>query len=406
MTGRGNSKMDQDEDSLDILDYYNCSGEPLFINLTKTNDVTITLHAAIVGLFIGLGLIGNIAVLILVLKDKRLRHRSIIASLNIVIVDIFLTIFYHGVILTNTLSREWSYIGYTDDVEAMCRLYGTVTTFLIDVRWCTIGLLTLDRFLTVRYPFRYEKYSVIFLLLSILMSWLIPLTASGLLAVPLVGYTFRANIPTCLPSCLLADNSFCKLLNTGIIIIMFIIGCLLPLLLYLWMYWKARKLRVKYTLGQIAVTATAGIAVSNSSFNLNEKVNKDKRAMITILLIFLTIFFTSSPQFLFFLLRQISICTFFKIPIEVHFIVTDIFLLSTTLDPIVIMRNQDFRIVLYELIHGSVLCRVHHVSDQRSLSTRNKNANSGTSLQSIESNKESNKELNEESNKESTETII
>ena len=36
-------------------------------------------------------------------------------------------------------------------------------------------------------------------------------------------------------------------------------------------------------------------------------------------------------------------------PIYIHFIISDIFFLSTALDPIVIMRTQDFRIAIKDI---------------------------------------------------------
>lgn len=358
-SSRHEVKMDK---SSCIVDHANCSfgNETIivFINLTTVSDVTIILHATFVSIIIVLGLIGNSVVLILVCKDKRLRHKSIIASLNIVSVDTLLTIFYHGVILTNTLTRRWSDCEEDDTAEAQCKLLGILTTFLINVRWVTIGLLTLDRFLTVRFPFRYARYNCQFLIFASILSWLIPSGFSGLLAVPIVGYSLRANIPTCLPTCINVDHPFfCTLLNTGVIIIMFIIGCLLPTFMYTWMIFKARKLQVKYTIGKLVTSISANVSYTETVYN------REKRAMVTILLIFLTILLTSIPSFLLLLLRQINICIFFQIPTEVHFIVTDTFIVSTLLDPIVLMRNQDFRTVLSELFRVNSLNRCHHVSD-------------------------------------------
>ena len=354
-----------------FLDYANCSDQnetaPLFINLTTVSNVVIAFHATFTSLVIVTGLLANSLVLVLVAKDKRLRHRSILVGLNIVFVDILLTIFYHGVILTNCLSKGWSY-NEQPGPDLICKTYGVLTTVLINIRWFAIGVLTTDRFLTVKFPFRYEKYSRRFLIVASLLTWTLPPGLASLLSLSLVSYSFRANIPTCLPSCINAKyRTACTLINTGVLTTMFIVGCIIPTGMYMWMYHKARKMRTRYTLGQLTLNVTTSVAV-NMRPAQNIRSQYDRQAMVTVFLIFLTILFTSLPSYLFILLRQISVCIFFKIPVVIHFIITDIFIASTALDPVVLMKNRDFRNVIYELFHKKCLCR-HHVTDGRTSST-------------------------------------
>ncbi|XP_019864482.1 PREDICTED: green-sensitive opsin P521-like [Amphimedon queenslandica] len=366
-----------------FLDYANCSDQndttPLFINLTVVSNVVIAFHATFISLVIVTGLLANSTVLVLVAKDKRLRHRSIVVGLNIVFVDILLTIFYHGVILTNCLSKGWSY-NEQPEPDLICRAYGVLTTVLLNIRWFGIAVLTTDRFLTVKFPFRYEKYSRRFLIVASLLTWTIPPGLASLLSLSLVSYSFRANIPTCLPSCINATYRMaCALINTGIVMIMFIIGCIIPSGMYIWMYRKARKMRTKYTLGELALNVTTSVAVKNIRKAQNTRSQYDRQAMVTVFLIFLSILFTSSPSFLFLIVRQISICIFFKIPVVIHFIVTDIFIVSTALDPLVLMKNHDFRTVIYELFHKKCWCR-HHVTDGRTSSTEAETQSSSANI--------------------------
>lgn len=355
-----------------FLDYANCSDQnetvPLFINLTDVSNVAIAFHATFISLIMVTGLLANSIVFVLVAKDKRLRQRSILVGLNIVFVDILLTIFYHGVILTNCLSKEWSY-NEQPEPDLICKAYGVLSTVLINIRWFAVGLLTTDRFLTVKFPFRYEKYSRQFLIVGSLLTWTIPPGLASLLSLSLVSYSFRANIPTCLPSCINAKYRIaCALINFCVLTSMFIVGCIMPSGMYIWMYHKARKMRTKYTLGELVLNVTTSVAVKNIREVRNTSSQYDRRAMVTVFLIFLTILFTSLPSYLFILVRQISICIFFKIPVVIHFIITDIFIASTALDPIVLMKNHDFRTVIYELFHKKCWCR-HHVTDGRTSST-------------------------------------
>ena len=70
--------------------------------------------------------------------------------------------------------------------------------------------------------------------------------------------------------------------------------------------------------------------------------DRDRRALVTIAILFVSLLVTQIP---------LVVLTWFaqrpeiyqKIPLHVHFVVTYIFLISTILDPIVIMKNKDFK---------------------------------------------------------------
>ena len=346
--------MDEVEDpsNYSILDYGLCTvdNETVynFFNLSKVHHVAIALQMTFISVVIAGGIVGNVAVIFLVLKDKRLRYRSVLASLSIVFVDLLLSIFYHGVILTNTLMRGWS---YGEESYNSCRIYGILTTYLIYVRWIALSLIVTDRFLTVRFPFRYERHSRAFLATVSVLLWLVPAILAGFFPLPIVGVTFRANVPTCLPSCNNTDYQLlCKLLNAAALTIVVFFGGVVPPVLYCWMYHKGRKMRAMYTLGKLSLAVTSGIALRDNTPAQADKSSKEHQALLTLFLIFLSVFLTSLPSYFFLLLRQISICAFFRTPIYLHFVISDIFIISTALDPIILMRNQDFRIAVKKLL--------------------------------------------------------
>ena len=346
--------MDEIEDpsNYSILDYGSCivDNETVynFFNLSKVHRVAIALQMTFISVVIAGGIVGNAAVIFLVLKDKRLRYRSVLASLSIVFVDLLLSIFYHGIILTNTLMRGWS---YGEESYNSCRIYGILSTYLLYVRWIALSLIVTDRFLTVRFPFQYERHSRVFLATVTVLLWVVPAILTGFFGLPIAGVTFRANVPTCLPSCNNLDHALpCKLLNISTLTIVFFLGSVVPPVLYSWMYYKGRKMRATYTLGKLALTVTTGITLRDNTPAQADKSSREHQALLTLFLIFLSVFLTSLPSYFFLLLRQISICAFFRTPIYFHFVISDIFIISTALDPIILMRNQDFRIALKELI--------------------------------------------------------
>ncbi len=330
-----------------ILDYALCgdgNGTVLsFFNLSTVSSTEIYFHAAILSGIILFGVCANAIVLLLVACDKRLRYRSTFAALNIVLVDFLLTIFYHGVALTSLFQKEWAY--GMDDVE-VCRFYSFMSPYFIYVRWIALCLICVDRFLTVRFPFHYERHKKLFLLVLTVLVWVIPILFG--MALLLVGTpTFRTNVPTCLVSCANENSSFCGALVVLLFTFTFIVGGLLPSVLYTWMYRKGRALRPKIIMGTFAahhmVATTVVMSGTVATPQSSNEVSRERRTLMTLILLYLTVLITSIPQYLLIFLRGVHICSFFKVPISVHFIVSDIFFLSTALDPIVVMRNQDFR---------------------------------------------------------------
>lgn len=332
-----------------LLDYAVCSdGNNLtysYYNLSVTSSIALYFHAAILGVIIVFGGCVNAIVLLLIACDKRLRHRSTYAALNIVLVDFLLTIFYHGVALTSIIRKEWPY--GSDNVD-VCRFYSFMSPYFVYVRWIALSLICVDRFLTVRFPFHYERHNKAFLGILTVLVWLLPIVFGGLILV--VGKpTFRANVPTCVVSCVNeTESELCQFLNVVLFTATLIIGGVIPSVLYTWMYLKGRRLRPKLVLG----TFTSSVSIQSNFVKRQyaNEVNREQRTLISLILVYLSVVLTSLPQYLVLLLRGVHVCYFFKIPIFVQFIVSDIFFLSTALDPIVLMRTREFRIAFMQYI--------------------------------------------------------
>ena len=312
--------------------------------MSEVHPVVIAVHSFILSAIILVGVCANAFVLCLVAKDKRLRYRSVIASLSVVVVDFLLTIFFHGVALTSTLLKKWA---YGDDDFSICRMYSIMSSYFIFVRWIALALIATDRFLTVRFPFHYQRHSKKFLIILTLLVWGCPIIIAGILSSPFLKPTFQANIPTCLFSCV-NQHKGCIFVRVFVFTATLIVGGVVPSVLYTWMYRRGRKLRVKHTLGQFALRIATSAIIQEALPPFNE-VRKERQTLFTLILLYLTVLLTSLPQYLVLLLRGISICAFFSIPIYIHFIISDIFFLSTALDPIVIMRTRDFRIAIRDI---------------------------------------------------------
>lgn len=303
-------------------------------------------YAALVAAIILATVVGNGLVLLLVLRYKRLRCRTVMISLSVVVADLLFALTFHLPILVSSVLRRWPF------ADAGCLAFGYLGLDFLVTRWLIMGVLASDRFCTVRFPFSYQKYSkwVLFGLTAI--AWVLP----TLLTVPsldgLFNNSFRTNLGTCLPDCHGNDKKrLCQLYFTGYLSLSFIFGGLLPIFLYIWLYRRARKLRPSaLTLGAMTIQASGGVVIRQPVAHVGD-IRRDFRALFTFIIIFVTFLVTGLPAYVLQVVRAATspavICS---IPELASYLVYALLLSATALDPLVIMRDQDFRRCLKDLL--------------------------------------------------------
>ena len=301
----------------------------------------LTIHIIVASTIIIASLIGSGLVLLLVAKFKELRTRTVKASLSVVVVDLLLDLNYHLPAVISTIARRWLFS------EAGCVAIGFMGYEFFTTRWFIMAVLCTDRFCTVRFPFSYEKYSKCVLVVLTITAWVLPfvLTIPGV--IPDFGnFGFRPNIPTCAVDC---QNNRCRGYFRVLTTTSFVIGGIIPIVLYLWMYCRARKLRpTALVLGRLSVQVASGAVISQPVAQV-EQHSRELRAVVTFALIFVTVLVTEIPAYIFLILRTINIAVWCRIPLVIHFIGIEIFFLATALDPMLILRDRDFRRCLSKL---------------------------------------------------------
>ena len=361
-----------------VLDSFTCNASNITgedsnetsYDLKQTHVAAIVIYVVFVLVVIVSSLIANGLVLLLVVYDKRLRYRSFLASLNVVVADMLLILFYHVMVSANLVSRGWAFGNSGSTAYYSCFVVGVISYYVINVRWVAVGAIALDKYLTVRFPFRYwnPKQSKTLLVLMTIAVWVSP----AVLFLPSTALTeprFRANVPMCIPSC--RDIFPCGLIVTLEISLSFIWGAILPSVFYTLMYCRGRKLKLKSTvthLGRLTVQLSTGAIIEQPIMSQNNQ-NRERRALLTLFLMYLSVLMTSLPTYAMVLTRRVDRCIFFSIPIYIQFVFAGIFLLSTLLDPIVLMRNQDFRQALRKLFKCKSKTVVNPVPHASSFST-------------------------------------
>lgn len=340
----------------------NCSNEVVSnecYNLTQSPNWMIGIQATAVSSVFLTSLIGNALIILMVVKYKRLQCHSVVASLNIVASDFIWSLSHHIPALINLCSRRWVFSPYGCLILSFLRVELQIT------RWLLMGVLALDRFCTVRFPFRYENHKKLILTILLLTAWILPM----LLCVPLVipsfqGISVRSNVQVCNLHCLQENKQGCRIYFTLLFLISLLIGGVMPLLVYMWLYRRARRLRsTAIHVGRMVIEVAAGVVVHqpivNQQNSLMKRAAREWRSICTFSIIFVTVFATGVVYFTFEFLRAVSSGTWCNLPLALKFIDVDISLSTIALDPILIMRDSDFRWCLKNFLR----CRSDTVSE-------------------------------------------
>lgn len=321
-----------------------------------------SLHGIVLFIILLASVVGNIFVLFLVLRNKKLQSRSILSSLGLLVANMVITVSWTSQSLSNIIA------GYCPFNQAGCSILGAILNTGIYVRWCTVALITFERFCNIFFPFWYAKWSKHLLITLSIFSWLIPI-ATNIPSMARIGvYSFRIQYSICTVDC--DTDTICLRFYLSLYGIFVSIGGLLPMLLYFSMCilgqrksYEMRHIKIGTTNNKSVYTAKRSdqedpqscISVSTESSTPSSRTSSspsdtstkgiatiDRKILRTFVLIFINVFSTQLPIYASSAMSS-NEELYSKIPLWVHFIIIYIYLLGPVLDPILIMRNKDFR---------------------------------------------------------------
>ena len=317
-------------------------------DLTELPTAVLAVYALLISVVIAATLAGNGLILVLVAKYKVLRNRSVVASLSLILADVLWCLCYHAPALVSTSYAGWAF------GDMGCSAFSLLSVEFLLTRWLVLAVMCIDRFNTVRFPFSYAKYSKCTLTVLTVAAWLLPFLIAFFPAVSKISKgAFRPNIPTCLYSC---SAMFCRFYYGILVSLSFVVGAVIPTILYVWLYRRARSLRTApVVLGQMALQSATGPitkqhATLSHSHIYPDRWSQDIHGSLTFILIVVTFMVTAVPAYMSQIFRSTDYEDWCRIPIFVHFVVHLIFFSSTALDPLVIMRDRDFRQCLKHML--------------------------------------------------------
>ncbi|XP_076804681.1 alpha-2Da adrenergic receptor-like [Clavelina lepadiformis] len=220
----------------DALEFEEDRSRCLGNNSTESAGVTYSTSSVIVlsiltGLFCLLGLVGNVMVVVAILKDNVInKHIQNTYLMSLAVSDALLVVLVVPFTLTNELLDYWPF------GDVYCRIYLSLDILLCTASICNICFIGLDRYISVKYPTTYRKFRTpTRIRLAILFVWIY---AAAVSLLPFSGNTEIIHGETH-QECFINDSSWFIILSCSLSF--FIPSCIIfPV--YIKIYMIGRKL--------------------------------------------------------------------------------------------------------------------------------------------------------------------
>ena len=281
------------------------------------------------------GMILNIMIITLIVKYNSLHQCGFLVAFQIFVCNIFYLLFLMPVSTVSSIAHGWVF----GDIG--CNAVGFLVEWMRVLRFFLTLVLALDRSFLVYFPFGFVKYEKKFVKIASVVAWFGSLVFA---LVPLPWFLDCYNYSPFIKYCFIGplEVMSCDVHVRVSIYSQYTAGAVIPFFLYIALYYKARKIsrKIKLEVGQ------GGNEASNRSSTSRRRQNA------TFMLLVFNVFGLSFPHFIFFNVINL-LASRISIPIELivftNVFVRFFFLLSSVLDPIVVMRNSDMRGVLVKV---------------------------------------------------------
>ena len=286
-------------------------------------------------------LVLNAFVIFIIARFRKLQNTTFYLAVQIIIANLANITVYYPYSTANAIANG-------DISPALCPAMGFITSFLLSARHLLMFVLVADRLCLILLPFWYSRHRVRAVIPLSIGGWMLALIIS---LIPVIGLRNCYSLQRFTWVCMVGngcDMPGCNAYSTFTTIFINI-GTFVAFLLYLALYWKARKL-------QNCVTIQPHINQSLEDQEIMKKNRKRKRrANNTFLILFTALVGVTFPSFLFFIISRAALVALSVTPPPPAFTVIAImlgslYLLIFIMDPIVIMRNQDVREVIQLII--------------------------------------------------------
>ena len=277
----------------------------------------------------------NLFVTVLIVRNKKLHNVTFILALQVCVGDMINAAIVFPTSAANAIADRYVFTGF-------CTTIGFALFYLRIVRIYLMLVLVLDRFCSVFMPFWYHRNKIKIIVPLSLAAWIF---AFVIAIIPVRGildcYSFQRNTWACVPTNGCRNRNACSTYNSTSIALSNLCN-LIGLVLYSMLFCKARVLQKK-----VAVTYQPNASSKEERETAADRLKRNRRANITFLLLFLALVGVGIPPFTFFVVGRPVITALDVVPHPAYTVAGVIgrafYPLLTIVDPIVIMRNADFR---------------------------------------------------------------
>ena len=298
-----------------------------------------TLQATVYVIELILGTILNTSLILLIVFRKSLHQRGFATAVLILLTNIGFAVPLFSTSAHTALVGQWT-LG-----DGFCQFIAFNNQMFQSQRWLLTAVLVIDRALTINRPLKYEKHGTRVVLI---------LSAVALAA----GFLNGIILPSILQSCIgyvpgiktcffryLTSNRSCGLYLSSSTTTLVLLGGVLPFILYIWMFYKAKKVQ-------------AQIVPSTQHSTTSSRRSVSQKQILTIFIFYWTLLGCSLPyyfSFLFMFLSLIAESLSGAIAGYYSLILTQVIFHGLVIaDPIALMWNKDVKQELKKIKHGVI----------------------------------------------------
>ncbi len=317
-------------------------GQPVSIEVNIQNVLRyVQALYYIINLFLGVFI--NLFVIVLALRFKKLQNITFLLGLQVCISDMLNGAIFLPTSATNAIADRFVFTG-------LCSVFGFALFFLGHARTYLMLVLVLDRFSTVFMPFWYQQRRVRVVLPLSIGAWILAFIVA---LIPVKGvldcYSVERSSWGCYPSQGCYHQRAC-LTYTWTVLTLTNICSVVSLAMYLFLFCKAKKLRNK-----VAIPYQPNSSAEEERAATAQNLKRERRANATFFLLYLALIGVSLPPAILLLigwtLVSIGGVTLPSSYRAVEILAGSSFSMLIFIDPIVIMRNEDFREIIKKMLN-------------------------------------------------------
>ena len=307
---------------IDVCEFASGSSLPTWVAAVQVVFLTLALSSS---------LLLNFSFAVVVIVTKSFHEKEMIISMVLTVSNACYSVVAFSFRIASVATGGWP-LG-----KPLCNAAGTITLFFALSRYAILLAITVDRFGSIAFPFRYPRHST---------KVEVAILAVGSLYLALVVLGFNANIIACYnfdeaaQICTIRLNScktmWCRVYGTFQLFTLLFFGVVAPLVLNAAVFYNARKHR-KAIRG-----ATKCGTVNNVNMvdhGASEMKSQETRALVTMALLISSITIFPLP----FIMRSILQSNHYAVSLIASVLITNLYLLIPTVDGLMMWRNRDMK---------------------------------------------------------------